>query len=126
MDGKVYRIICGDRFYYGSCITSIARRAITHRFRAKTKSNKLYDFIKNKDWSIELVKAVACATQAELRLEEDKFVREHLTNPLCLNERSAVWDVEKDITRKKEWYKKNRERLLEKAKARYEAKKAPQ
>jgi hypothetical protein len=117
--GKIYIIRCGEYFYYGSCITSILRRACTHKYRAKNKTNKLYDYIKDKEWTIELVKKYACNSKEELRTEEDKYVRPNLSNNLCLNERCAVWDIEKDIRRKKEWYKNNRERLLIKAKEYY-------
>ena len=119
--GKIYKIICGDYFYYGSCITSIQRRAITHRYRAKTQNNKLYSYIKDKEWSITLVKEFPCKTKEELRIEEDFYVKAELDNQLCLNERSAVWDIEKDKARQKEWYNKNKERLLKKAKDYYQA-----
>ena len=119
--GKIYKIICGDYFYYGSCITSIQRRAITHRYRAKTQNNKLYSYIKDKEWSITLVKEFPCKTKEELIIEEDFYVKAELDNQLCLNERSAVWDIEKDKARQKEWYNKNKERLLKKAKDYYQA-----
>ena len=121
--GKIYKISYGEYFYYGSCITTLQRRAITHRYRAKTIPNKLYNFIKDKDWVITLVKDHPCGSKEELCAEEDKYIRGELSNPLCLNERSSVWDIEKDINRKKEWYKANRERLLAKAKAYHDARK---
>jgi hypothetical protein len=119
--GKIYKISCGEHYYYGSCITSIQRRATTHRYRAKTQKAKLYDHIKDKEWSISLVKDFPCKTKEELRAEEDKYVKPELKNELCLNERSAIWDIEKDKARQKEWYVKNRERLLQKATDYYHA-----
>jgi hypothetical protein len=67
------------------------------------------------------VKDFPCKTKEELRAEEDKYVKPELKNELCLNERSAIWDIEKDKTRQKEWYVKNRERLLQKANDYYHA-----
>jgi len=121
--GKIYKITCGDYYYYGSCITSLSRRATTHRYRANKISNRLYDYIKDKEWSISLVKDYPCSSQEELRTEEDKFVKNELTNELCLNERSAVWDIEKCKAKQREWYIANRERLLIKAREAYAIKK---
>ena len=65
------------------------------------------------------MKDFPCKTKEELRAEEDKYVKPELNNELCLNERGATWDIEKDKARQKEWYVKNRERLLQKANASY-------
>lgn len=116
---KIYKIVCGEYFYYGSCQTSLGKRKVNHRCRAKTYENKLYNYIKDKDWDIELVKEFPCNTVNELRQEEDKYVRQHLTSPFCLNERSATLDVEKEKARKKKWYDNNRDRILERARANY-------
>lgn len=40
--GKIYMIKCDDYFYYGSCITSLERRATTHRYRSKNITIKKY------------------------------------------------------------------------------------
>lgn len=117
--GKIYRLTCGDYFYYGSTITSLLRRATTHRYRAKTKSNKLYDYIRDKEWTIILIKDFPCKTKEELVAEESSYIKKELTNHYCLNERCSVWDIEKDTARKKEWYEKNKERILAKQKAKY-------
>jgi hypothetical protein len=110
--GKIYKITSGDYFYYGSCITTIARRQITHRYRAKKKTSKLYNHIKTNDWTMELVCNFACKSKAELLAKEDEYVKPNISNPKCLNERSACWDKEKDSARKKVWYELNKERIL--------------
>ena len=127
--GKIYRIKSGDYFYYGSCITSIARRATTHRYRGKNAekkqySNKLYKHINANKWTIELVCDVPCQSKAELLAKEDEYVKPNLSNPLCLNDHSATWDKEKDSARKKVWYEQNRERLCARNKERWAAKKS--
>lgn len=118
--GKIYRIKCDDYFYYGSCITSLARRATTHRYKAKLLDRKLYNYIKDKEWTIELVCEYPCNTKTDLMIKEDEYVRPNLNNLLCLNERSATWDKEKDSNRKKEWYKANKERICTKRKQQYQ------
>lgn len=119
MRGHIYKIECEDRFYYGSCSTTIQRRTYTHRYRAARLSNKLYDFIKDKAWSLTLVETVEVENKRALCAKEDEYVRPNLSNPLCLNERSATWDYEKDQERKKKWYRENAERICEKQKLRY-------
>jgi hypothetical protein len=118
-NGKVYRINCEDHFYFGSCITSVSRRGITHRYRAKSANNKLYAFISDKEWTICLVKDFPCNSMKELREEEDKYIKDSLSNPLCLNERSSIWDKDKDSKRKKQWYEANKERISQKNKEVY-------
>lgn len=119
-NAKIYRIVCGDKFYYGSCITSINKRAVNHRCRAKTLDNKLYAYIKNKEWAIELVEEFPCNNHLELRRKEDEYVRQYLADENCLNERSATLDVEKEKRRKKQWYMDNRDRILERARNLYQ------
>lgn len=121
-EGKIYIIKCGDYFYYGSCITSLSRRATTHKYKSKKLERKLYAYIRDKEWTIELVCEWPCETKLDLMKKEDEYVKPNLTNPLCLNERSALWDKEKDSNRKKEWYKANRERILEKLHQKYHQK----
>lgn len=117
--GKIYKIKCDNYFYYGSCITSLERRATTHRYKAKKNTSKLYSFIKDKEWTIELIEKIACASKLELLQKEDEYVKPFLSDPLCLNERSATWDIEKDKARKKVWYEANKERILKKAREEY-------
>jgi hypothetical protein len=127
--GKIYIIRCGEYFYYGSCITSLQRRATTHRYRAthpsiKQYQSKLYNCIKDAEWAIELVEEYPAQSKLDLLQKEDTYIRKVLNDPYCLNDRSSIWDKEKDSNRKKKWYIENKERLLKKAKIRYEIKKA--
>jgi hypothetical protein len=117
MPGKIYRIVCGEYFYYGSCTTSIADRKKVHKHRSKKPSGKLYEMINGKEWNIELV--FEAPEGSNLREIEDAYIKPNLENPFCLNERSAKFDSEKDKRRKKNWYESNRERLLLKAKERH-------
>ena len=124
--GKVYKIQCVDgHFYYGSCITTLERRSYTHRQRAKQENPTcaLYKHIKDKEWKIVLVKSVVCANRNELQKEEDTLIQSSRNDPLCLNTRSAVFNVDKDKERKKQWYIDNREKVLKKAKERWDANK---
>jgi len=119
LEGKIYKISCGDLFYYGSCTTTLPRRKYTHKQRCQTVENKLYKAIKDKPWTIELIELRICKSREELRLLEDTYVRPALNDSNCLNERCAVFNVEKDKKRKSEWYKANKDKILEKARTNY-------
>lgn len=119
-DGKVYKIQCEDgSYYFGSCITTLARRSYTHRLRSKTQSNRLYDVLKTQNWTIVLVEEVVCENRDQLRRVEDKHIQEHRNDPLCLNARSAVLNVPSAKEQQRKWYIKNRDRILAKQKELY-------
>jgi hypothetical protein len=85
----------------------------------QTDYNIPINYIKDKEWTIELVCDYPCNTKSELMKKEDEYIKPNLTDLLCLNEYSATWDKEKDSNRKKRWYEENKERILAKRKEDY-------
>ena len=82
---------------------------------------KLYQYIRDKDWGIELVCAYPCLSKAELLAKEDEYIHPHLTDENCLNSRSSILDKQKDKDRKKAWYETNKERILAGLRDKYHA-----
>lgn len=113
-NGRIYIIRCGAYYYYGSCTTSIARRKALHKHKSALSNRKLYQYIRGKDWTIEQVAEVECKTVGELREIENTYICQHLGSPYCLNDRQAKgYNKHRERARKRRWYLRNREAILE-------------
>lgn len=68
-------------------------------------NNKVYSYIRNVGWNntvIELVEQFNADNYQQARMVEDKYIRQYLSDPKCLNtNRSCITDAERlDLVRK--------------------------
>lgn len=121
-EGKIYRLVVGDSYYYGSTITSLDRRLYNHKQMIIRRPNlRLYVKIQEVGWdnvSIELVENYPCESYKELIKKETTYI--NLEDPLCLNMRPAYCSVEegkkRDAKSMKIWRENNKEYLAGKNK----------
>ena len=126
---KVYKLIVGDCYYYGSTKHPLAERLRTHFFDFNRLNTKLYEKARMVGWDnvkIELVKECENA-----RAEEDILIGGALNDPLCLNtyrasprdkkaymkEYFANISPEKQREYSQRTYKKNKEAITARTKA---------
>ena len=87
--GKIYRIDCAGKFYYGSTYADLDLRLAQHRVNAAIHPNrKIYAHINAAGWpnaQISLVETVPGQSRADLLRRENFYVRNYLSNPNCLN-----------------------------------------
>ena len=124
MIGNIYKIVCGNHFYYGSTTQTLPNRKKCHTYRIKNggnrhSSSKLYNHLRDKEWTMELVESIECNDSKELKKREDEIILQYINNEFCLNSYNSQLNKEKDKQRKKDWYKANREHCIELAKENY-------
>ena len=110
--GKIYKITSPntEEVYYGSTILSLK-----HRFRSHTKNNDDRSYSKKiieyGDAKIELIENYPCETKQELLWRE----RYYFDNFECVNKMKPIQskEEEREYQKKirKEYYKKNKERI---------------
>ena len=84
---RVYKLILGEYYYYGSTKTTLEERLRTHYSDFLRLKTKLYNKAREVGWDevkIELVKECENA-----RVEEDLLIGGSLEDPMCLNTRRA-------------------------------------
>jgi len=112
---SVYKIVVGDKFYFGSTMAPLKERIRTHKLDYERLTTTLYSAIKELGgW--ETV-SVECVMECDNpKVEEDRLIREHWGNPLLLNERrAAVSDAEK-LVENREYYARLKEQNPDKIK----------
>ena len=119
--GKIYAIICrktGRRYIGSTCEPTLAKRLAQHvtDFKNCCKENKLlssFDIIKDGDYYIVLLELYPCNSRDELRMAEQK----HIDTCECINKIKAfISNEDKQIDKQiysKDYYKQNRNKLLE-------------
>ncbi len=147
--GKIYKITSGDLIYIGSTTQeTLAQRLSGHvsKYKSfqngKAERNTSFQLIETGNYEITLIELCPCGSKDELHSRE----RFHIENTMCVNKfiptRTAqewrLFNQEKIIEDKKEYYKANseilkeqmksyyqthREEIIEKVKARRQAKK---
>jgi predicted GIY-YIG superfamily endonuclease len=132
IDGKIYKIICSDGFFYiGSTVKPLLTRLSNHKYSSKKHSNwKLYSHILKLGWNavcIKLLEEYQCDDLQALRIKEDGYIRSAKDDLLCLNTIHSYNSLEQ---RKQHWrknshdyYINNKEEVLKKSKAKYAQKK---
>jgi len=116
-DGKIYRIICGDKVYVGSTTKTINQRYSKHKSNYKSFENgkyrkcsifEMFDEYGVDACSIELIENVPCSSKRELE-ERERYWIETLNS------------VNKHIPTRthKEYYQDNRDARLEYSRQRY-------
>jgi hypothetical protein len=102
-NAKIYKLTFGEFFYYGSTYQSPCERLSSHKNAAKLyPERKIYKQINGcwGDVKIEVVERLKCQTRQEIRLRENEYIKQHLDNEKCLNERTAHLSPE-ELKRKK-------------------------
>jgi len=106
LQGKIYRIVCNQsgKQYIGSTTISLAARLSQHKKLLKSlKSGTSKQVLENNDYSIVLIEDYPC-DRKELLLQRERFYIETMD---CVNKNMPNRS-------KEDWYKDNRERLIEK------------
>lgn len=120
-NAKIYKLIVGEFFYYGSTHQSPCERLYTHKVQAKKHPDRrLYKHI-NDNWDavkMEVVERLKCETREEVWVKENEYINKYLNDEKCLNERVAHQTkeeynkkrVEAQRNRRKEQSEEERER----------------
>ena len=102
-NAKIYKLIVGEFFYYGSTHQSPCERLYTHKVQAKKyPERKIYKHI-NGNWDavkIEVVERLKCETREEVWVRENEYINKYLTDEKCLNERVAH-QTQEELTNKR-------------------------
>lgn len=105
-NGKIYRIVCNEtgKQYIGSTTISLAARLSQHKKIFKCQKNcTSRDVLEYNDFSIVLIEDYPCERKEQL-LQRERFYIETMD---CVNKKIPTRTAA-------EWYKENRERLIEK------------
>lgn len=98
-NGKIYKLECEDgHFYIGSTATELRKRLSRHKKDTiKRIGTKVYSHISQLGWNkvkIVLIEDFPCENKKQLVMKEDTIIRNHLTDPLCLNTTAAYRTTE--------------------------------
>lgn len=113
--GKIYRMLVGGSYYYGSTVLSLNERLYGHKVMMKKHPHlKVYAKIQEVGWDnviIELVEEYPCESKEELLQRETTHI--NLSDPLCLNMRISFQSEDERKIKEKEQNKKYRLEHLE-------------
>lgn len=139
-DGKIYRIVGGDKVYIGSTTQTLNARFRGHRNHYKSFQDcreykvmvyEIFEEVGVEECSIELVEDFPCSSKRELEERERYWIETMECVNKCLPVRTQedllkyqkeYRDNHKDerAEKNKEWREANREELLQKKKEYYE------
>ena len=139
-NGKIYKIVCNStgRIYIGSTYYTLKERLKKHELDyeryviGKMGYTRSFDILKDKNYTIELIKDFPCNSRKELEREEGQ---QQLTamddeNIVCINKNIMGRTREEYVEYYKEYYKEyqenNREQLKEYHKEWYQKNKEKQ
>jgi hypothetical protein len=112
---KIYRVLVGGSYYYGSTTVPLDERLCSHKYMSKKHPNmKLYKKALElglDSMTIELVENYPCNSNKELLQRENTYI--NLSDPLCLNMRPAYQTSDEKKQKEKEQNKKYRLEHLE-------------
>lgn len=90
MKGTIYKLVCGDEYYFGSTTTYLKKRLWGHKSDAKRlPDSRLYSRIDMNTATIEVIEECIVENIRQLRQIEDKYIKEFAHDPLCLNSFNA-------------------------------------
>jgi hypothetical protein len=95
--GKIYKLEHNDMFYIGSTCQLLCQRKAKHHCDMKRRESSVYSYLRDKNWqevSISLIEDYPCNSKAELEERENFYIKQHKTNPKCLNFRYSVNDTD--------------------------------
>ena len=92
---KIYKIVCNTPFFYiGATTNTLPKRFSNHKQDAmKYPSRKVCSYFNEIKWEnvkIILIEELKLENIDQLRKEEDRYVRMHLSDPFCLNIKRVV------------------------------------
>jgi len=124
--GKIYKITAGELTYIGSTThPTLARRLASHVAGYKNWKNgeyghmTSYPLIETGQYKITLIELYPCGSKDELTSRE----RFHIESNVCVNKIIPGQTQEEEAKYKKAWAEKNKDKISEKMKKRYEEKK---
>ena len=130
--GFIYKLCCKDvnvkEIYVGSSI-NMKNRKNQHKtdcnnINSDKYNQKKYKYIRENgnwsNWSMIWIKDFPCNNKRELQAEEDKIMKELNAT---LNMVDAIKDKEKHKKKMKEYYEKNKKKIILRVSERYEEKK---
>jgi len=92
MKGIIYSFIDNEYFYIGSTINTFDSILLEHKTASegKSKNSKFYKYIRNvrdgwNDIIIIILETVECDTLEELEKIKMKYIKDHISDPFCLN-----------------------------------------
>lgn len=125
---KIYKLVDNSEYYYiGSCSTTLARRYYIHKQNSKKKPElkvfKVFTHEKfiNNEIKIILIEELNLENRDQLRREEDKYIRNSLKDPFCLNSIHAVLNLEQMKQHKLEYAETHKKESAEQHKIYYES-----
>ena len=89
--GRIYRIVGGDKVYYGSTKDCLSDRWKKHKYTfthniKKTSACKIFEEYKFENCIIELVEEYPCDSRKELEIRESFYIR----NYPCINDNNKM------------------------------------
>jgi hypothetical protein len=116
-NGKIYKLHCSNGYYYyGSTITSLAKRLYSHKQSSKKMTSKVYNEINKNGWdnvTIELIELCPCNNRIELRKRENFFIEKYKNDEHCLNTLNSYTSIETKNKQIKDRHLKNKEHRAE-------------
>ena len=115
-NGQIYKLVCDDGHYYiGSTKSELKYRLYHHKQHSLLwPDRKVYEHILRCGWNtvkIECVEEVTCASRDELRKKENEYIKNSLSDPLCLNIKKAHLTKEELLQQQKEYLQANKDKV---------------
>lgn len=115
-DGTVYKLLCNDGHYYiGSTKSELKYRLYHHKQHSVAyPERKVYSYILTIGWDnvkIVSVEQVSCSSREELLKKENEYIKNALSDPLCLNTNKAHLTKEELLQDQKEYVQANKEKV---------------
>ena len=115
-DGQIYKLLCEDGHYYiGSTKSELKYRLYHHKQHSLLNPDrKVYAHILTCGWekvSIGCVEVVNSKSKDELRKRENEYIKESLSDPLCLNINKAHLTKEELLEQHKEYLQANKDKV---------------
>ena len=114
--GQVYKLLCEDGHYYiGSTITELKYRLYHHKKHSLLyPDRKVYNHILTCGWdtvNIGCVEIVKSNSKNALRKRENEYIKESLSDPLCLNINRAHLTKRELLQQQQEYIDANKDKV---------------
>jgi hypothetical protein len=114
--GQIYRLLCDDGHYYiGSTKSDLKYRLYHHKQHAVLwPDRKVYQHILTCGWDtvkIVCIEEVEYESKDDLRKRENEYIKESLSDPLCLNIKKAHLTKKELLEQQKEYLQANKEKV---------------
>ena len=71
----IYKIVCEDKCYVGHT-TNFINRKYKHKIDCNRLFNKLYQFIRDREWTMTPIEEFPCENKTQARIREDYWIQE--------------------------------------------------